>query len=86
METDELIQQTLRREMASATVLTIAHRLETIMAGDTVVVMGDGRVVESGPPQALLSQRGGEFARMHAAAQLGDAVNQLIGHTYIESS
>jgi hypothetical protein len=33
--------------------------------------------------QVLLSQRGGEFARMHAAAQLGDAVTQLATHTYL---
>jgi len=68
LQTDELIQATLRREMAHATVLTIAHRLETIMQGDTVVVMGDGRVMERGPPLELRDRPGSRFGELWSAA------------------
>jgi ABC-type multidrug transport system ATPase subunit len=52
--TDGIIQRTIREEFASCTVLTIAHRLETIADYDLVVVMDDGCVVEHGSPSELL--------------------------------
>ena len=64
METDELIQATLRREMEEATVLTIAHRLDTIMQGDRIVVMHGGRAVESGPPLTLRETPGSRFGEL----------------------
>ncbi|KPI96267.1 putative multidrug resistance-associated protein lethal(2)03659 [Papilio xuthus] len=54
-ETDEHIQATLRTTFAQATVLTIAHRLNTVMDYDRVIVMDKGRVVESGHPFELLT-------------------------------
>lgn len=53
-ETDAVIQETLRREFAHHTVLTIAHRIETILDNDRVLVMDDGRVAEFDPPGVLL--------------------------------
>ena len=66
METDELIQQTtLRGEgLASATVLTIAHRLNTIMESDRVLVMDAGRVAELAPPTELRNTPGSIFGRL----------------------
>lgn len=54
-ETDERIQETLRREMDRCTVLTVAHRLHTVMNSDRIVVMDRGRIVEVGRPAELLS-------------------------------
>ena len=62
-ETDRLIQQALRTEF-DCTVLTIAHRLNTIMDVDRIVVLSSGRVVENGPPAALLALDGGVFKEM----------------------
>jgi len=62
--TDEAIQSLLRDRtgpLAGATVVAIAHRLETILDYDTVCVLDKGRVVECGPPQELLAQRSGAF-------------------------
>eukprot|EP00050_Salpingoeca_kvevrii_P019493 m.86620 g.86620 ORF g.86620 m.86620 type:complete len:1342 (+) comp8438_c0_seq2:3-4028(+) len=53
-ETDALIQQTIRSQFSSCTVLTVAHRLRTIMDSDRVIVMDQGRVVEMDVPYLLL--------------------------------
>ncbi|CAK1546480.1 unnamed protein product [Leptosia nina] len=55
-ETDRQIQSTIRSKFASSTVLTIAHRLNTVMDYDRVIVMDKGRVVESGHPFELLNR------------------------------
>nr|XP_020658695.1 canalicular multispecific organic anion transporter 1 isoform X1 [Pogona vitticeps] len=57
METDHLIQQTIRSEFADCTVLTIAHRLHTIMDSHRVMVLQSGRIVEFDSPQTLLQQQ-----------------------------
>ncbi|XP_070068961.1 probable multidrug resistance-associated protein lethal(2)03659 isoform X2 [Drosophila takahashii] len=54
-QTDGLIQNTIRRKFRECTVLTIAHRLHTIMDSDKVMVMDAGRVVEFGTPHELLT-------------------------------
>eukprot|EP00043_Microstomoeca_roanoka_P013523 m.132456 g.132456 ORF g.132456 m.132456 type:complete len:142 (+) comp15778_c0_seq3:153-578(+) len=66
--TDRLIQETLRREFRNCTVLTIAHRLHTIMDSDMIAVMDAGRLVEYGAPVSLLQNKSGTFATL--AAQL----------------
>lgn len=56
VETDAALQQTIRRECASATVITIAHRLNTILDSDKVLVLEQGHVAEFDAPHALLSK------------------------------
>ncbi|CAH3017451.1 unnamed protein product, partial [Porites evermanni] len=57
LETDKLIQQTIKSEFKESTVLTIAHRLNTIMDSDRVLVMDRGTVIEFDTPQALLRNK-----------------------------
>ncbi|XP_054168884.1 ATP-binding cassette sub-family C member 4-like [Oppia nitens] len=62
--TDSLIQQTIRDKFADCTVLTIAHRLHTIMDSDKVLVLDAGRVVEYDEPYLLLQNDQGLFTSM----------------------
>lgn len=59
-ETDELMQSIIREEFAKHTILTIAHRLDTIRDVDNILVMDKGRVVEFGTPDELLAKTAGE--------------------------
>nr|CUU98489.1 hypothetical transcript [Hymenolepis microstoma] len=54
--TDRLIQQAVRTEFADSTVLTIAHRLNTILDYDRIMVLDAGRLVEIGSPSELASR------------------------------
>eukprot|EP00049_Salpingoeca_infusionum_P023551 m.12723 g.12723 ORF g.12723 m.12723 type:complete len:1556 (+) comp5858_c0_seq1:79-4746(+) len=76
METDEFLQQTIRREFADCTILTIAHRINTIMDSDRILVLDQGRVAEFDTPQNLLADPSSIFYGMAAAAGLVNAVAQ----------
>jgi len=67
--TDHAIQATIQEAFAGCTVLTIAHRLNTVMGYDLVMVLEQGRLVEKGPPHQLISS-GGTFESMARAAGL----------------
>uniref|UniRef100_A0A8D3BME4 Multidrug resistance-associated protein 1 n=1 Tax=Scophthalmus maximus TaxID=52904 RepID=A0A8D3BME4_SCOMX len=58
METDNLIQSTIRSQFEDCTVLTIAHRLNTIMDYNRVLVLDKGEMAEFDCPSKLLAQRG----------------------------
>uniref|UniRef100_A0A8B9ZKB2 Canalicular multispecific organic anion transporter 1 n=1 Tax=Anas platyrhynchos TaxID=8839 RepID=A0A8B9ZKB2_ANAPL len=62
LETDHLIQTTIRSAFADCTVLTIAHRLHTIMDSNRVMVMNAGKIVEYDSPEELLQKQGIFFA------------------------
>ena len=62
-KTDRLIQEVIRHKFKDSTVLTIAHRLNTIMDYDKVLVLDGGRVVEFDNPDVLI-RKGGLFAEM----------------------
>jgi ABC-type multidrug transport system fused ATPase/permease subunit len=61
MATDLAIQNTIKEVFADRTVLTIAHRLNTIIESDRVLVMDAGSVLEFDEPSKLLETEGGSF-------------------------
>ena len=63
-ETDSKIQTVLRNELKSCTVITIAHRLNTIMDYDKVIVLENGKNIESGKPSELASSESSVFHKM----------------------
>lgn len=57
-ETDALMQEIVRDEFKQHTVITVAHRLNTIMDSDIVLAMQGGKLVEAGPPSELATRQG----------------------------
>lgn len=67
-QSEQLILEALREAAAHHTSLVIAHRLSTIVDADHILVMEDGRIIESGRHQALLAQAG-VYAKLWALQQ-----------------
>jgi ATP-binding cassette, subfamily B, bacterial len=65
---ERAVQAALRSILAGRTALVIAHRLSTVAIADRVLVMSAGRIVEDGPPGALLAGEGG-YSALHASWQ-----------------
>ncbi|XP_053998357.1 ATP-binding cassette subfamily C member 4-like isoform X2 [Hylaeus anthracinus] len=63
-QTDALIQHTIRKKFAKCTVLTVAHRLNTIMDSDKVLVMDKGRMAEYDHPHILLQNSYSQFTSL----------------------
>ncbi|MBQ6326547.1 MAG: ABC transporter ATP-binding protein [Clostridia bacterium] len=64
VENETKVQNALSRLLAGKTVLVIAHRMRTVAAADRIVVLADGKVVETGKPGELHAKDGGMFRRM----------------------
>jgi len=58
------VQRALRTILADRTAVIIAHRLSTVEIADRVLVLDEGRIVEDGPPEALLASTG-HYADLH---------------------
>ena len=73
METDALLQRTLRSSIFSdRTIITIAHRINTIIDSDRIVVLDKGRVAEFDTPAELI-KKGGKFYELAKEAGLLDS-------------
>jgi len=70
-ESERLVQEALERLMQDRTTLVIAHRLATVRAAERIIVMSDGRIVESGTHASLIGQSG-LYARL-ASLQFSEA-------------
>ncbi|EDK46913.1 hypothetical protein LELG_05094 [Lodderomyces elongisporus NRRL YB-4239] len=57
VETDKILQQTIRTEFKDKTIITIAHRLNTILDSDRILVLEKGEVAEFDTPEVLLSDK-----------------------------
>jgi len=64
LETDDLIQSTIRREFQGCTIITIAHRLNTVVDYDRILVLKEGAIAELDSPRILMGREGGVFRGM----------------------
>ena len=70
-ETDGTMQRILREDFADCTILTVAHRLNTIIDSDIVMVMDAGRLAEVGSPQKLLKVKDSLFSKLAKSSGAG---------------
>ena len=61
MQTDAFIQDILKKRFSDTTIITIAHRLNTIADYDKVIVMQTGNIIEEGHPYELIEKQGSFF-------------------------
>ncbi|XP_045455226.1 ATP-binding cassette sub-family C member 4-like [Melitaea cinxia] len=86
-KTDEFIQKTIRKRFSDCTVITVAHRLNTIMDSDRVMVMDSGCLVEFDHPYKLLNKPEGYFTKMvkETSEKMSAQLYEIAKKTYIDS-
>jgi ATP-binding cassette subfamily C (CFTR/MRP) protein 3 len=70
LETDRIVQNTIREKFNECTLLTIAHRLNTIIDYDRILVLDFGKIVENDSPQNLLSNKNSLFYSLAKEAKI----------------
>lgn len=86
--TDQLIQEKIREKFVNCTVLTIAHRLNTIIDSDRILVMDGLKTVEFATPHELLQSKNGLFYDMvqTLGAQEVERLTRIAAAKYHQSS
>jgi ABC-type multidrug transport system fused ATPase/permease subunit len=77
-QTDDIIQKTIRNEFHASTVVTIAHRLNTIIDSDRILVLDRGEVSEFGTPQGLAGDESSSFHSLLKSAGGAELVAQAM--------
>ncbi|XP_049304933.1 ATP-binding cassette sub-family C member 4 isoform X1 [Bactrocera dorsalis] len=82
-QTDALIQTTIRTKFKQCTVLTVAHRLHTVMDSDRILVMDDGRAREFDIPHLLLKKQNGALRQMvDATGAEAESLKKIASESY----
>lgn len=71
-KTDAVLQRVLREKFSSHTVLSVSHRLDTILDYDKIALMDGGSLVEFDSPHALLSREDSAFRKLYYSASGND--------------
>ena len=61
LNTEQIIQELMNEEFKDSTMITVAHRLNTVIKSDKILVMGFGKVIEFDTPQRLMNDPNSEF-------------------------
>merc|ERR1711968_238616 len=82
LETDQNIQNAIRSAFVDCTVLTIAHRLDTVMDSDRIIVMEDGEVAEFDVPKNLLDKEDGALSRLVTKSGNSDRLKSIASRSF----
>jgi ABC-type multidrug transport system fused ATPase/permease subunit len=69
--TDATIQRVIKEGFQDRTIIMIAHRLQSLVDFDRVIVLNSGRLMEIGPPNYLLSDNSSLFSTLYRASEGG---------------
>ena len=69
-KTEKLIQSTLANCFKTCTVITIAHRIKTILNYDKILVLDNGQIIEYDTPTNLLNNINSQFYQMYLKSQI----------------
>ena len=61
LNTEQIIQELMNEEFKDSTMITVAHRLNTVIKSDKILVMGFGKVIEYDTPEKLMNDPNSEF-------------------------
>ncbi|KAJ5698548.1 hypothetical protein N7462_000553 [Penicillium macrosclerotiorum] len=75
-KTDEIMQRVIREKFCNHTIIAVAHKLDTILDFDRIVVLDAGQVVETGEPYALLTEPKSHFSQLYASAMASEDSDQ----------
>ncbi|KAJ6102982.1 hypothetical protein N7486_005409 [Penicillium sp. IBT 16267x] len=76
-KTDEIMQRVIREKFCNHTIISVAHKLDTILDYDRIVVLDAGRLVETGEPFALLTDPKSHFSKLYASAMASEDSDKL---------
>ncbi|XP_033208793.1 probable multidrug resistance-associated protein lethal(2)03659 isoform X2 [Belonocnema kinseyi] len=83
-QTDQIIQETIRKRFCKCTIFIIAHRLITVMDCDRIMVMNEGSIVEFDNPFLLLENKNGYLSKMvqQTGTQMARSLAQIAENRY----
>jgi len=74
MNTDAFIQKVLKERFSDTTVITIAHRLNTVADYDKIIVMNRGKITEAGSPHELIQKKGTFYEMVQHTGKNANAI------------
>ena len=74
-KTDEIMQRVIREKFCGHTIISVAHKLDTILDYDRIVVLDAGQIVENGEPWTLLKEPKSHFSKLYASAATMDELD-----------
>jgi ABC-type multidrug transport system fused ATPase/permease subunit len=60
-----MLQKVIQKQLRNSTIITIAHRIDTVLSSDRILVLDKGKIVEFDTPEELLKKQGSIFRKLY---------------------